>query len=272
MRVSGRTRVFAILGDPVAHSLSPMMQNAAFRLLGLDAVYVPLRCSAAELPGLMASLAMAGGGGNVTIPHKSLAARSAAQPSSWVRAIDACNTFWSDGGGSAPVIGDNTDIEGILAALDRLRAPDGPWLVAGTGGSARAVVAAARERNAAIAVTSRDAERAAEFMSWAREALGVRAAEAADCRVLINATPLGLGAGDPDPISAGAAPKAVAALDLVYARGETGWVRRTRARGLAAADGREVLVRQGAAAFSRWYRGKQPPLEAMRAAVHAALG
>ena len=75
VRVSGSTRVFAILGDPVAHSLSPAMQNAAFRVLGLDAVYVPLRCSAADLPGLMASLARAGGGGNVTIPHKAVAAR-----------------------------------------------------------------------------------------------------------------------------------------------------------------------------------------------------
>jgi shikimate dehydrogenase len=219
----------------------------------------------------MQSLAMAGGGGNVTIPHKSLAARSAAQPSAWVRAIDACNTFWSDGGGSAPVIGDNTDIEGILAALDRLRAPEGPWLVAGTGGSARAVVAAARERSAAIAVTSRDAARATEFLNWARQ-LGVRTADPADCRVLINATPLGLGAADADPISPDMAQGAIAALDLVYARGETGWVRRARARGLAAADGREVLVRQGAAAFSRWFPGTQPPLEAMRAAVHAALG
>ena len=272
MRVGGRTRVFAILGDPVAHSLSPIMQNAAFRLLGLDAVYVPLRCSGAELPGLIRSLAMAGGGGNVTIPHKELAARSVVAPSARVRAIGACNTFWSDGGGDAPVLGDNTDVEGILSALDTLGAPEGPWLVAGTGGSARAVMAAARERGTAVAVRSRDTARAVEFAAWAQEAVGVDTAEAADCRVLINATPLGLGAGDPDPIPPDAAPGAGAALDLVYARGETPWVLRARARGLAAADGREMLVRQGAAAFSRWYPEKAPPLEAMRAAVHAALG
>ena len=272
MRVSGSTRIFAILGDPVAHSLSPAMQNAAFGVLGLDAVYVPLRCSSADLPGLMTSLARAGGGGNVTIPHKAVAARSAERPSGWVRAIDACNTFWSDGGGDAPLIGDNTDIEGILAALDRLCAPDGPWLLAGTGGSARAVAAAARERGVALAVTSRDAARAAEFAAWAQQSLGILPAEAAQCRVLVNATPLGLAAGDADPIPAGIAPHAAVALDLVYARGETGWVQRARARGLAAADGREVLVRQGAAAFSRWFPGKPAPVEAMRAAVHAALG
>ncbi len=272
MRVSGGTRVFAILGDPVVHSLSPAMQNAAFQVMGLNAVYVPLRCSAADLPGLMASLARAGGGGNVTIPYKAVAARAAERPSAWVRAIDACNTFWSDGGPDAPVIGDNTDIEGILAALDRLRAPDGPWLLAGTGGSARAVAAAARERGVALAVTSRDAGRAASFAAWALESLGVSAAPPSACRVLVNATPLGLDAGDAAPIPADIAPHAVVALDLVYARGETGWIQRARERGLAAADGREMLVRQGAAAFSRWFPGKPAPVEVMRAAVHAALG
>lgn len=271
MRVSGSTRIFAILGDPVAHSLSPAMQNAAFRVMGLDAVYVPLRCTGADLPGLMTSLARAGGGGNVTIPHKAVAARTAGRPSAWVRAIEACNTFWSDGGADAPVIGDNTDIEGILAALDLLRAPDGPWLLAGTGGSARAVAAAARERGVALAVTSRDAARAASFAAWALESLGVPAAVPSQCRVLVNATPLGLSAGDADPIPVDAAPHAAVALDMVYARGETGWVRRARARGLAAADGREMLVRQGAAAFARWFPGKTAPVEAMRAAVHAAL-
>ncbi|MBK9693402.1 MAG: hypothetical protein IPO73_17250 [Gemmatimonadetes bacterium] len=68
--ISGRSRVFAILGDPVAHSLSPAMHNAAFHALGLEAVYVPLRAAAAEVPVLLHALARAGGGGNVTVPHK----------------------------------------------------------------------------------------------------------------------------------------------------------------------------------------------------------
>ena len=72
----GRTRVFALLGQPVAHSLSPAMQNAAFRVLGLDAVYVPLPCAAEHVPVLMAALAAAGGGGNVTVPHKAIAAKA----------------------------------------------------------------------------------------------------------------------------------------------------------------------------------------------------
>lgn len=271
MMISGKTRTFAILGDPVVHSLSPVMQNAAFRALGLDAVYVPLRCAPEQVPGLMIALARNGGGGNVTIPHKGVAAATVEQPSSWVRAIDACNTFWCDD--SDPrVHGDNTDIEGILAAVDRLDAPDGPWLVAGTGGSARAVAAAACERGVALAAISRDASRQAGFQSWATHALGVRIADPAECRVVVNATPVGLARDEADPVSLDSLPRVAAVLDLVYASGRTGFIRRARARGLSAEDGREVLVRQGAAAFSRWFPRLVAPVEVMRGAVNGALG
>ena len=74
--ITGSTRVFAILGDPVAHSLSPVMHNAAFRALGIQAVYVPFACTAEDVPPLILALARAGGGGNVTVPHKEAAARA----------------------------------------------------------------------------------------------------------------------------------------------------------------------------------------------------
>jgi len=265
--ITGRTRVFAVLGDPVAHSHSPALQNAAFRVLGLDAVYVALPCTAAEVPALMAYLARHGGGGNVTIPHKAVAAASVEAPSSLVRQVGACNTFW---GRDGVVHGDNTDVGGVLAALAALAADDDAWLVAGTGGSARAVIAAAALRGAAIAVVSRDAGRARALESWAIEQ-GVRVAEAGECSVMVNATPVGL-IEERDPIPPGLAPRARVALDLVYRPGETAWVRHCRRRGLAAADGREMLVQQGALAFERWFAGIRAPVDAMRGAVHAALG
>jgi shikimate dehydrogenase len=107
-------------------------------------------------------------------------------------------------------------------------------------------------------------------MAWAR-GLGVRAAAPEQCGVLINATPLGLRDGDPVPLAAELAPDAEVALDLVYARGETPWVRALRARGLRASDGRAMLVAQGAAAFERWFPAVPAPREIMRAAVDAAL-
>jgi shikimate dehydrogenase len=157
-----------------------------------------------------------------------------------------------------------------LEALDRLESPATGWLVAGTGGSARAVVGAARERHVPLAVQSRDPVRAEAFLTWART-LGVGAVAPADCGVLINATPLGLRDGDPIPLAAELAPAAEVGLDLVYAPGETPWVRALRARGLRASDGRSMLVAQGAAAFDCWFPGVGAPRDVMRAAVDAAL-
>lgn len=265
--ISGRTRVFALLGDPVSHSLSPAMHNAAFHALGLEAVYVPLRCAADAVGPLMRALTAAGGGGNVTVPHKETAANLVNRLGERARAVGSCNAFWAEDGECA---GDNTDTEGFLAALDDLDPPDSDWLVAGTGGSARAVVGAARERGANVAVLSRDAGRRQGFEKWVAS-VGVGLAQPEACRVLVNATPLGLQPRDLAPIPMDLAPRAEIGLDLVYAKGETAWVRALRTRGIRAADGRTMLVAQGAAAFERWFPEVPAPREVMRAAVDAAL-
>ncbi|MGH7533608.1 MAG: shikimate dehydrogenase family protein [Gemmatimonadales bacterium] len=265
--ISGRTRVFALLGDPVAHSLSPVMQNAAFRVLGLDAAYIALKCAADQVASLATALAAAGGGGNATIPHKGVLAAALARPSASVGTIGGANTFWGEGGALA---GDNTDIAGILDALALLDVPGSAWRVIGTGGSARAVAAAAAERGAALAVRSRDETRAARFSEWAA-GLGVTAADPSACEVLINATPLGLQGGDALPVRPQDHPRAKWALDLVYAPGATPWVRSAVRAGLRAQDGREVLVGQGRLALELWFPGTRAPVDVMRAAVQRAL-
>jgi len=243
------------------------MHNAAFRALGIPAVYVPLRCSARDLNGLMGGISRSGGGGNVTVPHKELASRLVDDLTESAREAGSCNTFWRHAG---RIRGDNTDIAGILAALADLGITGGRWLVAGTGGGARAVVIAARRAGAAVAIRSRDPQRAAEFETWTTSR-GVALAAEDECDVCINATPLGLRRGDAPPIPAGVARSAVAALDLVYASGSTPWVRACREQGMRAADGRRMLVAQGAAAFSRWYPDAAVPVDVMQAAVDAAL-
>lgn len=264
--IDGSTRVFAILGDPVAHSLSPTMQNAAFRVLGLPAVYVALRCSAGDVPALMHALARAGGGGNVTVPHKETAARALARTDAVVERLEACNTFWGEAGAC---VGANTDVAGLLTALDELESPAGAWLVIGTGGGARAAIGAAAERGVAVAVRSRSADRRRHFEEWLATQ-GVRAAASEECAVLLNTTPLGLQPSDPLPLPRPSRCAAVA-LDLVYAAGETPWIRAMRSAGLRAADGRGMLVAQGAAALERWFPGVRAPVEVMRAAVNAQL-
>ena len=113
--ITAATRPFVLLGDPVSHSLSPRIHNAAFRACGVDGVYVAIRCSPADAGALLRAIAHGGGGGNVTLPHKILAAGVLDRQTSAVTRTGACNTFWSEDG---LVCGDNTDVEGFRRALD----------------------------------------------------------------------------------------------------------------------------------------------------------
>jgi shikimate dehydrogenase len=269
------TRLFALLGDPVSHSLSPRFQNAALRALGLDAVYVALRCAPGDVPGLLRGIARAGGGGNVTVPHKAVAAATVDHPSDAVLRTRACNAFWLEDGS---VHGDNTDVAGVREAVRALLgcSPAGaPVLLLGAGGAASAAVCALADAGAErIVIINRTTERA-EALAERFRAPGVRIEVAASVDALagdhfdlaINSTSLGLKPADPLPLDPDApGPEVGAALDLVYAAGQTRWVHAMRARGLPAADGKEMLIQQGAAAFRRWW-GTEPPLDVMRAAL-----
>ena len=271
MEIGASTRLLAILGDPVAHSLSPLMHNAAIRSLGLDAVYVAFRTPGAALAEVLTALAAVGAAGNVTVPHKEAVERLLARKTDLCVRAGACNTYWTEDG---VLVGDNTDVAGIRAALKSLGA-DGAerWLVLGTGGGARAALVAAREVRAEVYVRSRDPKRAREFADWASSrGAQVKVAQGPlDADVAVNATPLGLKESDPLPTEPEDVPDLQAALDLVYTRGETRWVRELRAAGVAAQDGREMLLRQGAAAFARFFPGYLAPVEVMRAAVERAL-
>ncbi len=264
--INGNTRIFAVLGAPVGHSLSPVMHNAALRVLGINAVYVALPCADDTVASIIRVLTAAGGGGSVTRPHKSRAAASVTRPTELVRTLDACNTFWNE---NEAIAGDNTDVPGVLHAV-RIVGGGRVWAVAGTGASARAVVEAAREAGAAVAVHSRSEVRGASFAEWMRSR-GVAHADVPDAEVLINATPLGWNDADPLPFEGETPERARAAVDLVYRPGETGWIRRMRERDLPATDGREMLLGQGVAAFARWFPEAEAPMEVMRAAVEQAL-
>lgn len=270
--ISATTRLFAILGDPVAHSASPRLYNAAFRAAGLDAAYAGLRCSADDVPGLVRGLARAGGGGNVTIPHKGVAAATVEEPEAAVTRTAACNTFWFEEG---RIRGDNTDVAGFAAAASGLvgSLAGARVLLLGAGGAARAVVAALLDAAAErILVRNRSRVRAeallADFAASARLELAPDDAALRRDRfdLVVNATSLGLHPADRVAIELGSLGGAGAVLDLVYAREDTPLVLAARARGLPAADGKEMLVAQAEAAFGRWF-GQAPPEGVMRAAL-----
>jgi shikimate dehydrogenase len=268
------TRLVALLGDPVAHSLSPAFQNAAFRAAGVDGVYVALRCDGGSCAALLRGIARAGGAGNVTLPHKGLAAEAVDRRTAAVERTGACNTFWYEDGA---VWGDNTDVAGFSRALRELLgcAPAGARvLVLGAGGAARAALCSVVEDGAGeVVLLNRTVHRGRLLADrFAAARVSMRTAPAAEALVgerfdvVINATSLGLHDGDPHPLDPSLGVGFGAALDLVYRPDSTQWVRALLQRGVVAADGLTMLLYQGAAAFERWW-GIPAPLEAMRAAL-----
>ena len=262
-------RRFVLLGDPVSHSLSPRIHNAAFRELGLDAVYSAVRCGRAAVAEHMRSVA----GGNVTVPHKRVAADAIGRASNAVRATGACNTFWLERG---TLRGDNTDVAGFDRALRELvgHPKDAQVLLIGAGGAAAAALYALLTAGIAhVTVLNRTPRRAKEMVARVaphdeRVRLGADGVLLPAYDIAVNATTLGLRPDDPLPLAPG--PTTVdAVFDMVYSAKETPWVRAARAAGIPAMDGKAMLLYQAAAAFERWW-DRSAPLEAMRAALESA--
>ena len=272
-----------LLGSPVAHSLSPTFQNAALDIAGLPVRYEALDVPAAQLDDMLARLALEGAAGNVTVPHKIAVHDRCSVLTPSARRAGAVNTFWfSDG----TLHGDNTDVGGFTAAVTALVGSDPlprSLILIGAGGAAAGVCTAAEQWGASsISVVARSrgaAHRlAARFPDLvtisdslpADDVLGSartrRAQRETSPLLVVNATPLGISGDDPLPVAIAELPAQSLVLDLVYARGETRFVREARAAGHRAADGLTMLLEQGALAFERWF-GFAPDRDAMRRSV-----
>lgn len=275
MAIKSGTRTFAILGNPVAQARSPLIQNAAMKAANIDAVYVALRCASADAPGLIHGLARAGGGGNITIPHKGLAAESVERASAAVRATKACNTFWMQRG---KVYGENTDVIGFKAAVREVIGDlkGARVLIIGSGGAARSALhAVLEEGTAAATVLGRTPARGKEMIAVAgRKARRVsfvtdaRRLGAEGFDLVVNATSLGMKETDRLPLRFSALGGLTAVFDVVYRQGGTAWVQAARANGIPAADGGEMLIQQAAAAFELWF-DIEAPVGVMRRAFRA---
>ena len=265
---SAGPHVYALLGDPVEHSKSARIQNAAFAACGLDLTYRAIRVTPQQLGPQLRVLAQAGGGGNVTVPHKQLAVAWIDHPSDAVCRTGAVNTFWR---GPHGVHGDNTDVAGFRAAAAHHGVPleHRRVLLLGAGGAAAAVLLALLQADARVTIVNRSAERARALAGRFAPSLPVQCATEPPLEpfdVVINATSLGMRPHDPLPLAVERLPERAAILDLVYASGVTRWVRGARAAGFVAFDGAEMLLRQAAAAFTLW-TDLPAPLEVMRAAA-----
>jgi shikimate dehydrogenase len=263
---------FRLLGDPIEHSLSPVIHAAGFAARGIDAVYRAVRVRARGLESALTEAAD-GGGGNVTLPHKRSVVAWIDEPGDTVVATGACNCFWraADGG----IAGDNTDVAGFSAGLAELgvRPVGTRALVLGAGGAARAVVHALRVSGVdGIDVFNRSIPAALELAEEVDRDVGLLTSRPMAGRwdLVVNATCLGLAADDPLPLDLERV-GAGAVFDLVYGANETALVRWARRLGIPACDGTAMLVHQAAFSFARWFPGVEPPISEMRSAALTAV-
>lgn len=271
MTITGATRVACVIGDPVEHSRSPLMHNAAAAALGLDRVYVALRVAPADLAVAVRGLGALGfEGANVTLPHKTAAFALCDELGPEARDAGAVNTLsFADGG----LRGDLTDGLGLLAALDDV--PERVILI-GAGGSARAAAAAllraGTQRVTIVARRIETADRLADALADLAPRAQVDVAAVVPAGrggLLVHCTPVG-GIADLKglPVAADVIERMDAVADFAYrADGSpTPLAAAALAAGLPVVDGLELLVRQGALSFQLW-TGIEPPLDVMRRAA-----
>lgn len=272
--IRGSTRVAAVIGWPVEHSRSPPMFEAAFAASAIDAVMVPIGVPPESLPVVIEALkAMHALGASVTLPHKLAAAAMCDELSPSAREIGAVNCLRFEGG---RLFGHNTDCHGYVDALvaDGFKPEGKRCVVLGAGGAARAVAYGLRAADAAaVDVIARRPQQVAwtHARPWTVVALRDAFARA---DLIVDATPMGLADRDDDVAMIDALPldilpSAAWVSTLIYHRRPL-LLERAAARGHAIADGRGMLVHQGARAFALW-TGQVPPIDAMRRGLEASL-
>jgi shikimate dehydrogenase len=274
------TVLVGVIGDPVEHSLSPVLHNAALAELGLDWAYVAFPVPTGSGQAAVAAMVDLGIRGlSVTMPHKAGAAKACHQLSPLAERLGVVNTVTNVGG---QLVGDSTDGPGFVDSLAELGwSPEGKrCLVLGAGGSARAVVLALGAAGARhVEVVARRREQALEVAELAGGAGMVATVDAADeADLVVNATPVGMdgvavqGSGE---LPFGLEPKRLGpgqlVADLIYAPATTQLMAAARARGAGTCNGLGMLVHQAARQLTIW-TGRDAPVEVMSAAALRELG
>jgi 3-dehydroquinate dehydratase / shikimate dehydrogenase len=279
-QINAETKVYGVLGDPVGHSLSPLLHNNAFRHLGVNALYLPFRVPRGELRVFLhAYEQIPVHGYSVTIPHKEEAAGLALHEDEQVKATRAANTLVHGTDGFSAY---NTDYQGVLDTL-KANLPPGPdatppvlagrnVLILGAGGMARAAAVAMHRAGAMVAITNRSAERA-HFLA---KEIGCRAVEwdareNESCDLLINCTPVGMHPEvDESPMPASFFKANMTVFDTVYTPEKTLFIKEAREAGAPTITGVELFIRQ-AALQCKLFTGQEMPLDMLREWTKRAL-
>lgn len=280
--ITGKTQNLGVIGWPIAHSLSPVLQNAAIAKAGIDYNYTALPVAPEKLAEAVAGLkALNYRGWNVTIPHKSAIMSLLDEIDEDAKVIGAVNTVVNDAG---RLKGFNTDCLGFMGALAKRQvALNGEKAVLlGAGGAARAVIwgllkAGAREVVLGVRNPAKAEILATEFSQYGRVTVCHWESEdfaqvLTDCALLVNTTPLGM---TPKveacpPVDWSKVRPSAVVYDIIYTPAETVFLRQAREHGHLTINGEEMLAGQGAAALKMW-AGCEPDLACMQAALRNAL-
>ena len=265
---------YAVIGDPIDHSLSPNIHNAAFRQLGLDHTYIAYKIPAGDLSaGIDALKAIKIAGFNVTIPHKIEMMKFLDEMDTTCKVIGAVNTVLNDNG---KLKGYNTDMIGFLDPIKKknLTIEGSRVLLLGAGGAARAIITAMiKEKAGKITIVNRTMKNAIELAEFAKKIGGnvdiVSLQEAnnliADYKFIINSTSIGM-KNELSPLSTENIGKDSIVYDIVYQPINTDLVKKSKENGATIIYGYEMLLSQAARAFEIWHK-IEPPYDAMKKAL-----
>jgi shikimate dehydrogenase len=276
--ITGKTRVCGIIGDPIEHTLSPVMHNAAFLEMGLDYVYLPFRVAEKDLHGAIKGLrALNIAGINVTIPHKVEVMPLLDEVDEMAGYIGAVNTIVNQNG---ILKGYNTDASGFyrVFTVNKIEIKKKKIVILGAGGAARAVAFILADKSAEITILNRSLDAAQAIAQRIFKTLRSEikigdlnskhlqsSLEEAD--IVVNATSLGMSpqlAETPVPVSL--LNERMLVVDIIYNPLQTRLLKEAEKKGARVINGLEMLVQQGAAAFELW-TGHKAPIETMRKAA-----
>jgi 3-dehydroquinate dehydratase / shikimate dehydrogenase len=266
--VDAATQVYGVAGDPVAHSMSPIMMNTAFRRETVNAVYLALH--AKTLKDLLTCVQdIPIRGLSITMPYKQQIVAVLANSDELTRQIGACNTVVRSQDGK--LYGFNTDVAGVVVPLEqRMSLQGAKVLIVGAGGVARAAAFGLKNKGAEVFITNRTAEKGQALARQSKTKYMKRADVAkASFDVMINATPVGMGANKQSPLEDKEL-NTKYLFDLVYSPAETKLVKMAKAKNIQIVPGLEMFVQQGARQFEIW-AGKPAPIADMSFVVSKAL-
>ncbi|HZU37912.1 MAG TPA: shikimate dehydrogenase [Gemmataceae bacterium] len=278
-RIKSDTQVYGVVGDPIGHSLSPLLHNTAFRKLDINAVYVPFRVPRGELEAFLKGYdTIPVSGYSVTIPHKSAALAMAAHKDQAAQTVQAANTLIRSADGFQAY---NTDYEAaresVLQNFPTLAGEFGNLggrtvLLLGAGGAARAIAHAMHDSGALVTIASRNPEKAQRLAEEVGcRHLGWEERNRALCDLLINCTPVGMHPNvDEMPIHVSALRQDLAVFDTVYNPENTLLIKEARERGAHVLTGVDMFIRQAAMQL-QLFTNQQPPLELLAKVVRRAL-